>query len=188
MKKKIQKKQNKNIDIHLANQECKYQYDGGDQSRLVFLFTKFEHKHELFNLGDTKSGKITMGSWFISLFDSFKEMSNMTISELQKSSFQLHRVNWDTANTPRPKDVCDEDEFWQIRINKSRGRIIGTLIYNRFDVRWLDPHHNLTNSIGYGGVQYFSPGKTEYELLQEENTKLRKKIKELEELLDNVCS
>ena len=49
--------------------------------------------------------------------------------------------------------------FWQFRINKSRGRVIGALIEGVFYIVWLDCHHNLTDSEGYGKARKYPPPK-----------------------------
>ena len=41
-------------------------------------------------------------------------------------------------------------------IDKSSGRVIGVIINNVFYVVWLDPHHNLIDSEGYGTVKKYS--------------------------------
>ena len=41
-------------------------------------------------------------------------------------------------------------EWYQFRISKSKGRVIGIKIDNVFYIVYLDPFHNLINSEGYG--------------------------------------
>ncbi len=115
-------------------------------------FSYFDREHELFNLGSNK-GPVE-SEWFITLLDRLKEFSKRTFQELKSSNFDLHPVNWKSANTKPPKEL-EQCEFYQFRINKSKGRVIGVLDGNIFYIVWLDPHHNLTNSEGYGKVKKF---------------------------------
>ena len=85
--------------------------------------------------------------------DCFKNVSGKTIQELKSRPFCLHPINWKTANATCP--FSPEIEWWQFRINKSHGRVIGMLINQTFYVVWLDAYHNLTNSEGYGGIKTF---------------------------------
>ena len=84
-------------------------------------------------------------------------------------------------------------EYWQFRINKGSGRVIGVKIDNIFYVVWLDPYHNLIDSEGYGKAQYYYRPKTEYELLQEryehlkiEYAELSKENETFEKLFDEM--
>ena len=122
-----------------------------------FSFACFDRSHDLFNLGDTTADKVVSGKWFLDLMDCFKSVSNMTSDELKKSMHDLHPIDWSKANAKPPQ--CEEQhEYWQFRINKSKGRVIGFLIRGIFYVIWLDPHHNLTDSEGYGtATKYKAP-------------------------------
>lgn len=50
----------------------------------------------------------------------------------------------------------EQYEWWQFRISKSKGRVIGIFIENCFHIVWLDRYHNLTNSEGDGKENYKS--------------------------------
>ena len=89
------------------------------------------------------------------MLDVLKEASKKTIQELKKPPFELHPVKWKNANTMRPKN-SEQCEFWQFRISKSKGRIIGILIESVFYIVWLDLYHNLTDSDGYGGIKRYA--------------------------------
>ena len=61
-----------------------------------------------------------------------------------------------------------------------------------FYIVWLDPHHNLTDSEGYGGATYHYAAKSIYErqeerikYLEEENRRLEEENRELSELFGN---
>ena len=120
-----------------------------------FSFACFDHSHELFNLGGGKEDKTVGGKWFIEFLDCLKSIGNKTISDLKKSMHELHPVKWEGANV-KPPDT-EQRDYWQFRISKSKGRVIGILIDNVFYVVWLDPYHNFMDSEGYGGVQKFPP-------------------------------
>ena len=125
------------------------------ERRLLFSFSAFDRHHKLFNLGGTNEDNTIGGRWFLKLLETFKSVCNKTIIELMsKSTHDLHRINWDKANAKPPKGY-EQLEYWQFRLDKSSGRIIGTIIDNVFYILWLDPYHNLTNSEGYGGVKYY---------------------------------
>lgn len=154
------------------------------KENLIFSFSCFDRSHKLFNLGGIRDG------WFLDLLDCLKNISIIKIYETKGSTYDLHPVDWSISNTPKPES-SEQYEFWQFRINKSKGRIIGILIDAVFYVVWLDPHHNLTNSEGYRGPTYYSPGKSEYEQnieilkeLKEENIKLKAELKASEDLLE----
>ena len=82
----------------------------------------------------------------------------MTIHELKTSIHDLHPVNWKASNVSCPLN-SDQLDFYQFRISKSKGRIIGIKIDNTFYVVWLDPHHNFSDSEGYGRAKYYKKAK-----------------------------
>lgn len=126
-----------------------------EQCGFSFSFSCFDREHELFNLGGKEKDGTVGGKWFLRLLDCLKSVSGKTIEELRHSTHDLHPVNWENANTKCPT-LSKQAEYWQFRIDKSHGRVIGILIDSVFYVVWLDPYHNLTDSEGYGGVTKFS--------------------------------
>lgn len=124
------------------------------QSGISFSFSCFDRKHELFNLGGKENDGTVGGKWFLRLLDRLKDASGKTVSELKNSLFDLHPVEWGNANANCPTKL-EQTEYWQFRVDKSHGRVIGILIDSIFYVVWLDPYHNLTDSEGYGGVNKF---------------------------------
>lgn len=155
-----------------------------------FSFACFDRTYELFNLGDNTAEGVVSGKWFLDLLDCLKSVSNKTIAELKSSLHDLHPITWSKTNVKAPlnSEQCD---YWQFRINKSKGRVIGFLIDGVFYVVWLDPHHNLTDSEGYGGVDRYKMPRTTYEtqqltIAQHEETiaKLQSDIETYEELLN----
>ncbi len=147
-----------------------------------FSFACFDRTHELFNLGDNTTEGVVAGKWFLDLLDCFKSVSNMTIPELKASMHDLHPINWAQTNTSAP-DNSEQCEYWQFRINKSKGRIIGILIDDVFYIVWLDPHHNLTDSEGYGGVDKYKNPYSAYEIQEQKIELLENQVFNLKEEL-----
>lgn len=145
-----------------------------------FSFSCFDRTHELFNLGDNTQDKVVSGKWFLDLLDCLKSVSNKSIVELERSMHDLHRVAWSNANATAPLN-SGQCEYWQFRINKSKGRIIGFLISGVFYIVWLDPHHNLTNSDGYGGVNRYKKPLSVYETQELDIATYLETIKMLED-------
>lgn len=128
----------------------KYIKDG----QFTFSFSCFDRQHKLFNLGGKNKDNTVGGRWFLRLLDCLKSVSGKTIQELRNSTHDLHRVTWENTNVSCPVDSLQK-EYWQFRIDKSHGRVIGILIDAVFYIVWLDPYHNLTDSEGYSGVKTF---------------------------------
>ena len=162
------------------------------EKSFAFSFACFDRCHKLFNLGDNTVEKVMSGMWFIELLDCLKSVCNQTITELRHSMHDFHPIDWTGTNAQCPNG-SEQCEYWQFRINKSKGRVIGLLIDGVFYVVWLDPHHNLTNSAGYGRATKYSPALSLYEFqenkineLQAENYRLREELKTAEQLLNEV--
>lgn len=145
--------------------------------KFSYSFFYLDRNHRYFNLGGIKDG------WFLDLLDCLKEASEKTIPELKTGKFKLHPVDWTKTNTPIPSKHSDE-EFWQFRLSKGNGRIVGFRIDSVFYIVWLDPHHNLTNSEGYGTCREYDKPRTEYEELIDSNTKLLEENNNLREIFD----
>ncbi len=162
-------------------------FDGNavTEKHFSFSFSSFDRNHKLFNLGDDKEqDKVMNGHWFIDLLDCFKDASKKTITELKNSNHDLHPIDWSKTNANAPS--CSEQlEYWQFRIDKSSGRIIGFKIDSVFYVVWLDPHHNLTDSDHYEGAKSHKAGKSTFEIqeltIKDLKNKLEQAQKELNE-------
>lgn len=115
----------------------------------------------------------------------------MTFNEMKASIHDLHPIDWDKTNTTMPNGSY-QCEYWQFRINKSKGRVIGVMMDGVFYIVWLDPHHNLTNSEGYGTENWYKPALSLYETqertigyLREEINRLTADLKAAEDLLND---
>lgn len=157
-----------------------------------FSFACFDRTHKLFNLGDLSDSGTLPANWYIDLLDCLKNVNNIDIPTMKGSTYDLHPVDWLKANASMPPSQT-QCEYWQFRINKSKGRVIGFKIDNVFYIVWLDPHHNLSDSDGYERARSYRAGQSLYELtqselesLREDNAVLRDKIKSLEELFDSI--
>jgi len=152
------------IDRQFIKEKKTLPYNGTavTEKSFSFSFACFDRTHELFNLGDNTQEGIVCGKWFLELLDCLKSVSNKTVSELKVSLHDLHPITWEKTNVNAPA-YSEQYEYWQFRINKSRGRVIGFLIDGVFYVVWLDPHHNLTDSEGYGGINRYKAPMSVYE-------------------------
>lgn len=125
-----------------------------EQREITFSFSSFDRTHKLFNLGGKEKDGTVGGVWFLRLLECLKSVSGKKIEELERKPYCLHRVDWENANAKPSADLM-QTEYWQFRLDKTHGRVIGILVDSVFYVVWLDPYHNLTNSEGYGGIQKF---------------------------------
>ena len=191
MQKSTPKHKTTNINIPvrpaLSTQELKktlpYNGEVVSEKGFSFSFASFDREHKLFNLGSRKGSEPVRSTWFLDLLDCFRNVNKLTMTELQKSIYDLHRIDWRKANASIPKN-SEQLEFWQFRINKSKGRVIGFILKHIFYVVWLDPHHNLTDSEGYGTANYYPRPKSDYERIVDENLELKMEVERLYEILD----
>lgn len=146
-----------------------------------FSFSCFNRTHELFNLGGTTDDGTVGGAWFLDFLDCLKSVSNLTCAELRQShTHDLHQIDWAKTNTNAPpsNQQCD---YWQFRVSKSKGRVIGTIIDNVFYIVYLDAHHNLTDSEGYGKAEYYAVPLSVYEQQEQKIASCEAEIQHLRE-------
>ena len=172
----------------LVGKTLPYDQSAVESKGFSFSFVNFDREHELFNLGDpTTNDKVVSGKWFLDLLDCLKDVSGYKDRREWWTKRKLHEVRWESANAKHPQGY-EQLTYWQFRINKSRGRVIGYFIDETFYIVWLDPHHNLTNSKGYGKEEYFERPKSEYETMIEEMSRLTKENESLKADIEELLS
>jgi len=125
--------------------------------RWSFSF-KYFRQIDYFGLGDTEP------SWFISLLERLKDLSEQTIDLLitdytRRDAYRFHKIDWDATNIPLirsdfnwlDKNVVENEEdypFYQFQISKALGRVVGYFdeTYQHFYIVLLDHKHNLQPS------------------------------------------
>ena len=151
--------------------------------KLIFSFRFLDKTHEAFNLGNTKE------NWYISLLDILKEVSSLTRTQLvveNRHFYEAHIHEWVKLDYKYDysDDFLEQVECLQFRLSKSRGRVHGFIIGNRFYIVWLDPHHNLYPSEKHGGRKFYNNPLNCYDQLLAEHTELKHQCQELSELLE----
>lgn len=152
------------------------------REKLVFSLKFFDRDHEAFNLGNTKE------SWFIGLLDALKEVSGITRNQLVvelRQHYEAHGHDWSKLNYKYSfnDEFLEQVECLQFSLAKSKGRVHGFIIGNRFYIVWLDPHHNLYPDEKHGGRKIFDKAMNCYECLEIEHEKLKRDYAELMEHL-----
>lgn len=147
---------------------------------IIFSFKFFDRSHEAFNLGNVKK---VCDNWFVELIDCLKEVSSRNWGQLiNESKYDPHSHNFEKTNFRYElfdNEALKQLECVQFRLSKSYGRVHGFLIDNCFYIYWLDPHHNMNDSVGYEGVTKYSAMKSCFELLNEYNIILNQKNQKL---------
>lgn len=175
------KNSKKNIPADAISKELE-KINSKDNKKVIFSFDFLDRYHELFNMGDNSNNPLsTEVGWFLDLLDCLTDVSKLTRIEFKENTkYDLHPVNWLNTNINCPCNM-EQYEWWQFRISKSKGRIIGIFIENCFHIVWLDRYHNLTNSEGYGKENYYGIPLSLYEMNELELRRAYDRIKELEE-------
>ena len=173
------------VDISSEKEKIALPFNGNavTAKSFSFSFACFDRTHQLFNLGDNTNDGVVSGKWFLDFLDCLKSVSNKTLPEIKASLHDLHPVDWGKANTSPPNGY-EQYEYWQFRINKSKGRVIGFITQGVFYVVWLDPHHNLTDSVGYPGIVKHYAGLSLYETQEAKILELQEEIKKLKSELE----
>lgn len=178
------------VNIGATKPKLPYSGNAITEKSFAFSFACFDRSHKLFNLSDEAPDGVVSGKWFLDMLDCLKTVSNKKISELKGTMYDPHPIDWSKTNTSAPNGF-EHLEYWQFRINKSRGRVIGFKIDNVFYIVWFDPHHNLTDSDGYGTATKYRAPESEYETNQRELEDLRgqviylvEELKTAEELIE----
>jgi hypothetical protein len=161
-----------------------------EDKKIKISFQFFDRSNELFNLGETEK------EWFINLLDALKLLSNITRRQLSgeyKNKFQPHPYSdKEILNCKDDMLTNPQYEAWQLRLNKSQGRLHGFFVENTYYIRFLDRWHNMYDDKKYGGIKYKNFPLTEYDKLEQEYKKqeimleqYKNKNNELEQSLQN---
>lgn len=141
-------------------------------------------------------GRESSYHWYLTLLDVLQDLSTRTWTEgrnTRQKKYDPHPYDWDRCNFQFDfdKESLKQFDAFQMRLDKSNGRIHGFLVGNIYYIYWLDPHHNMYDSDGYGGIQLYPSPLTVYDKLLEEknsfeteNNRLQEEIKAYEELLE----
>lgn len=160
-----------------------------NKEKIYFSFRYLDFEHEAFNCGNTKS------NWYIQLFNNLTEVSKLTYQEFeqQRNHYDLHGHDFEKTNfhyvennklNDKILSQISPENLIQFRISTAKGRVHGIRYHNKIYVVWFDPHHNMNNSDGHGGVNYYDRFLTPYELLHLESEEKDKKIRLLEEEIE----
>lgn len=163
------------------------------ENKTLVSFELLDKEHEYFNCGEID---LVCKSWYHELFIMIKEFTSMPFytfcikhagkkHEVHKISFK--NTNFDFNKILETEDTQQyEENAYQIRINKSNGRVHGLLIRNLFFIIWLDPHHNLWDVKGYPKAKKLNPDKLCIDRMiytdKEYNEVYEKELEQLEEL------
>lgn len=192
-KQDVKFKKGQKKELGLLTSEIKGNVREKHNDQLKFSFTYFDRQNHLFNCGGTDN------SWFISLVDHLKEVSNLTKNEFlfgqqHRNHFKAHQHDWGKLSHRYPVSAPlfeqIKDDCWQFRLSKSTGRIHGFVIANVFYVVWLDPHHNFHPDDKFGGEKEYKVPDTPYEILNYEHEQACQKLEELQvehELLQKMA-
>ena len=133
-------------------------------------------KNGLFNLGTNPQQKsLDNEHWIYDFLEALNDVSGIELAILRNKPYYLHPVKWKDANVKKPA-AQGQAEWWQFRLNKSKGRIIGLLVKGIFYVVWLDKHHNFCDSDGYGKACVYRYTKSSFEMLSEEILRMKETL------------
>lgn len=149
---------------------------------IIFSFEYLDRSNNKFNLGGT------CVEWFVSLFDTLKDISQKTFYEftLSASHYDYHKHDWKKTSEkgfPFSSNSIQYDGA-QFRLSSSKGRVHGFFIGHVFYIVWIDPHHNLYPDERYGGIHYYERPKDCTEYLNERILKLESELRSYETILD----
>ena len=172
----------------------------GQDKKIKISFQFFDRKNKLFNLGEIEK------EWFIDLLDVLQLLSSITRKQLSGEYYgKFHPHPYDNVDILNCKDdmlTNPQYEAWQLRLDKSHGRLHGFFVENTYYIRFIDRWHNMYDDKKYGGVQYKVFPTTEYDKLEqkyeekvieaeqykEKNEKLTASIQKSFEAMCNNCS
>lgn len=164
-----------------------------EKTKIKISFQFFERNNKLFNLGEVES------EWFIKVIDTLQLLSQITRKQLfgeYKEKFKPHPYNdIDKLNLKDDMLTNQQNEAYQIRITKSKGRLHGFFVENIYYIRFIDRWHNMYNDVKYGGItikmfpdSMYDILEDKYKELEEKNIKLEKQLNNNFNALCNNCS
>lgn len=175
------------LNILSRLKEEKAKNDTDQKIKLSFEF--FDGENKLFSLGNIEN------EWFTDLINEFNQITKLTRKQLfgeYKKKYKPHpytdksKLNFKDEFLTNP-----QYEAFQLRLEKSTGRMHGFFIDNVYYIRFLDKWHNMYNSPGYESEKIVPFPKTMCETLEEENQTLKQTISVLknqnDENLAVVC-
>lgn len=164
-----------------------------EKQKIKISFQFFERNNKLFNLGEVES------EWFIELIDTLQLLSQITKKQLfgeYKGKFKPHPYN-DIDKLNFKDDMLSnlQNEAYQVRITKSKGRLHGFFVENIYYIRFIDRWHNMYDTVKYGGItikmfpsSMYDILETKYKELEETNVELERQLNNSFDALCNNCS
>lgn len=174
--------------------------NSGEDKKIKISFQFFNRENKLFNLGEIEN------EWFIGLLDVLQLLSSITRKQLSgeySNKFHPHPYNnIDILNCKDSMLTNPQYEAWQLRLDKSSGRLHGFFVENTYYIRFIDRWHNMYNDRRYGGIKYKTFPLTEYDELKqkydrivleasqykEQNKQLKNSFNKCFEAMCNNCS
>lgn len=165
--------------------------------RIVFSFQLLNRSHQAFNLG----GKNV--DWFLGFIDSLKDLSILTRQQLKNELSKYYRshghdftqLKYSYEDEGIDEEFIAQAEVLQYSLGKSKGRIHGLLLGNRFYVIWIDANHNLYPSDKHGGEKIYSYPQSDYEKMEQklqsiqfERDEALQREQDLTNFFENECS
>lgn len=154
-----------------------------EKQKIKISFQFFERNNKLFNLGEVE------GEWFIELLDVLQLLSKITKKQLfgeYKDKFKPHPyTDIDKLNFKDDMLSNLQNEAYQLRITKSKGRIHGFFVENIYYIRFIDRWHNMYDTVKYGGITIKAFPNSMYDILETRCKKLEATNAELTAQLNN---
>ena len=109
------------------------------KEKLLFSFRFFDRSHQSYNLGKTET------SWFVSVLDRLKDMSDIEMSDFNDPHFRermrIHQNDFDEQELSHiPKDYVtqfsESGAFYQFNVSQAKGRVDGFKIDDTFFIVW----------------------------------------------------
>ena len=172
----------KHVDIVETLKTLKEENKSENQ-KIKISFQFFERENKLFNLGEVES------EWFVELLDTLQLLTQITKKQLfgeYKDKFKPHPYSdVDKLNFKDDMLLNMQNEAYQLRITKSKGRIHGFFVENTYYIRFIDRWHNMYDTVKYGGIVIKIPPSSMYDVLETKYKELEQTNIALSEQLNN---